>query len=66
LTAFLDERPIHLIQWRNLNYDPMRYYAAMSAAAEHGTPMGMANLLKQVKKRFPNLKHGYFNPALTR
>ena len=66
LTAFLDERPIHLIQWRNLNYDPMRYYAAMNAAAEHGTPMGMANLLKQVKKRFPNLKHGYFNPALTR
>ncbi len=66
LTAFLDERPIHLIQWRNLNYDPMRYYAAMNAAAEHGTPMGMANLLKQVKKRFPNLKHGYFNPALTK
>ncbi len=66
LAGFLEERPIDLIQWRNLNYDPLRYYEAMRAAAKQGTPMGVANLLKQVKKRFPNLKHGYFNPALTK
>ncbi len=65
LEAFLEERPIQLIQWRNLNYDPRRYYAAMNAAAKHGTPMGVAPLLKKVKKRFPKLKHGYFNPSLT-
>ena len=64
LEAFLETRPIQLIQWRNLNYDPLRYYAAMNAAAKHGTPMGVAALLKKVKKRFPKLKHGYFNPAL--
>ncbi len=65
LETFLEERPIQLIQWRNLNYDPRRYYAAMKAVAKHGTPMGVAQLLKRVKKRFPNLKHGYFNPSLT-
>ena len=64
LATFLVRRPIHLIQWRNLNYDPLRYYAAMNAVAKHGRPMGMVPLLKQVKKRFPELKHGYFNPAL--
>ncbi len=65
LETFLEERPVQLIQWRNLNYDPRRYYAAMKAVAKHGTPMGVAQLLKRVKKRFPNLKHGYFNPSLT-
>ncbi|MDJ0804189.1 MAG: radical SAM protein, partial [Desulfobacterales bacterium] len=66
LAEFLEERPIHLIQWRNLNYDPLRYYEAMRAAAKQSTPMGVANLLKQVRNQFPDLKHGYFNPALTK
>ena len=64
LAAFLERQPIHLIQWRNLNYDPLRYYAAMDAVAENGTPMGVPRLLQKVKKRFPELKHGYFNPPL--
>jgi pyruvate-formate lyase-activating enzyme len=64
LAVFLERRPIHLIQWRNLNYDPLRYYAAMNAVAKHGTPLGVMRLLQKVKKSFPGLKHGYFNPAL--
>ncbi len=64
LAAFLEERPIHLIQWRNLNYDPLRYYAAMDAVAAHGEPMGVRRLLEKVKNCFPDLKHGYFNPAV--
>jgi pyruvate-formate lyase-activating enzyme len=64
LAAFLERRPIHLIQWRNLNYDPQRYYKVMDAVAQHSQPMGVPRLLKTIKKRFPKLKHGYFNPAL--
>jgi pyruvate-formate lyase-activating enzyme len=64
LTDFLEKRPIHLIQWRNLNYDPLRYYAAMDAVAANGNPMGVTRLLQKIKKRFPDLKHGYFNPSL--
>jgi len=34
----------------------------MNTAAKHGKPVGMKNLLKQIKKVFPDLKYGYFNP----
>ena len=64
LAAFLTERPIHLIQWRNLNYDPLGYYHVMEAVAAHSRPMGVPKLLKNIRRRFPGLNHGYFNPAL--
>jgi pyruvate-formate lyase-activating enzyme len=64
LAAFLTERPIHLIQWRNLNYDPLGYYDVMDEVAVHSRPMGVKTLLKKIRKRFPELKFGYFNPAL--
>jgi pyruvate-formate lyase-activating enzyme len=64
LAAFLDAHPIHLIQWRNLNFDPLRYYAVMDAAAEQGSPMGVPALLRKIRRRFPDVKFGYFNPAL--
>ncbi|HSO19831.1 MAG TPA: radical SAM protein, partial [Desulfosarcina sp.] len=64
LHGFLTAHPIHLIQWRNLNYDPLRYYAAMDAAAVRGRPMGVPTLLQRIRREFPRLKFGYFNPAL--
>jgi len=62
LEQFLDQYPIHMIQWRNLNFDPVRYWRQMDAAASSGEPIGMEILLKQIRERFPNLKFGYFNP----
>jgi pyruvate-formate lyase-activating enzyme len=64
LEAFLQTHPIHLIQWRNLNYDPLRYFQAMESAEPGGPPMGMARLLARLRRRFPRLRHGYFNPHL--
>ena len=64
LFSFLEEYPIHQIQWRNMNYDPLRYLKAMTEASPHGTPIGMKNLVKRVNSRFPALRHGYFNPYL--
>jgi hypothetical protein len=51
-----------MIQWRNLNYDPQRYLALMQAAGPSGRPVGLKALLKRLGKRFPALRHGYFNP----
>ena len=51
-----------MIQWRNLNFDPMKYWNVMDDVAKNGKPMGMKNLLKRVQKTFPDLMHGYFNP----
>jgi molybdenum cofactor biosynthesis enzyme MoaA len=62
LTEFLKQHPINMIQWRNLNFDPMRYWDIMSGVADHGTPLGMQHILDRIKESFPSLKYGYFNP----
>ena len=62
LLNFIYQHPINMIQWRNLNFDPQRYWALMSDAAELGTPVGMHRVIQQVKESFPDVKHGYFNP----
>lgn len=62
LENFLRRHPIHMIQWRNLNYDPARYVAAMQAAAPADPPVGMRRCLNRIRMAFPRLIHGYFNP----
>jgi pyruvate-formate lyase-activating enzyme len=62
LLDFLTVHPIHMIQWRNLNFDPGRYITRMNETVSHGRPLGMPTLLKQVRRVYPNLRHGYFNP----
>ncbi len=62
LCAFLKKHPVHMIQWRNLNFDPPRYLDAMAAVAPAGRPMGMAALLGHIRAAFPKLRFGYFNP----
>jgi molybdenum cofactor biosynthesis enzyme MoaA len=62
LIRFLTKFPIHMIQWRNLNFDPVHYWKKMDAVASSGEPMGMEILLHQIREQFPDLKFGYFNP----
>jgi pyruvate-formate lyase-activating enzyme len=56
------QNPINMIQWRNLNFDPLRYWRIMNPCGPHNAPIGMQTLLKRIKKRFPRIKFGYFNP----
>jgi pyruvate-formate lyase-activating enzyme len=60
--SFMEDHPIHMIQWRNLNYDPIRYWKAMDAVAPLGEPIGMEALIQGIRGSYPNLKFGYFNP----
>lgn len=62
LLAFLRRHPIHMIQWRNLNYDPIRYWKAMEAAAPLGAAIGMEVLIDRIRREYPGLTFGYFNP----
>jgi pyruvate-formate lyase-activating enzyme len=64
LTRFLQQYPINMIQWRNLNFDPLRYWKMLNTITRHGEPIGVENLIKQVQAQFPKLKHGYFNPPI--
>jgi pyruvate-formate lyase-activating enzyme len=62
LYSFLERYPIHMIQWRNLNFDPLRYFQVMEKSDRQGRPMGMKSLIRGLKKDVPHLIHGYFNP----
>jgi len=62
LMTFLKKYPVNMIQWRNLNYDPIRYYDAMNSITKLGLPVGMNTLISNIKNSFQSLKHGYFNP----
>lgn len=63
LSEFIEICGVDLIQWRNINFDPLRYYEAMEAAGPIGMPMGVRRMILRLEKRFPKLKHGYFNPS---
>jgi pyruvate-formate lyase-activating enzyme len=60
--GFLEDHPVHMIQWRNLNYDPIRYWQSMDAAVHLGAPIGMQALIQGIRDACPELKFGYFNP----
>jgi pyruvate-formate lyase-activating enzyme len=62
LSELMSVYPINMIQWRNLNFDPRKYWKMMSAVVKPGKPMGMHRIISQIKKSFPDVKHGYFNP----
>jgi pyruvate-formate lyase-activating enzyme len=52
-----------LIQLRNLNMDPDWYFEVVQHQPRQ-RPMGMRNWLAKLRQRFPELRFGYFNPAL--
>lgn len=59
--SFLGNHPIQMIQWRNLNFDPVLYWQLMGGRNDTRL-IGMATLLEKVRNAFPRLKFGYFNP----
>ena len=52
-----------LIQLRNLNMDPEHYLKVIQHTPDR-PPMGMLNWLDTLRKQFPDLKFGYFNPPV--
>ncbi|MCP3901029.1 MAG: radical SAM protein [Desulfobacteraceae bacterium] len=62
LVKFLNKFPVSMIQWRNMNYDPQAYCKTMFEAGGKSSPLGIEFVIDELKKLFPNLIHGYFNP----
>jgi len=52
-----------LIQLRNLNMDP-DWYLETVEHRPNSPPIGILNWLKELKRLFPALRFGYFNPPL--
>jgi len=62
LEKLIDEYHIDMIQWRNLNIDPDWYRETMQPVEQDG--IGIAEMIAGIRVKFPELRHGYFNPYL--
>ena len=62
LLDFLDKYPVHMIQWRNLNFDPRLYWEIMDKAGFGGRPLSLQTVLNNVRQKRPGILFGYFNP----
>ncbi len=63
LAELIATRGVNFIQLRNLNLDP-EHYLELAAPFEHGPSMGLTHFRKRLKREFPELGFGYFNPFL--
>ncbi len=60
LVALIRAHKVDMIQWRNLNYDPQRYFKRMRVDPRE-KHLGMAAVIRRLRELFPRLRHGYFN-----
>jgi pyruvate-formate lyase-activating enzyme len=65
LHRLIEDTDLNMIQWRNFNIDPDWYLGKMNLT-DTGTPIGIKNMMRQLRVSFPRLKYGYFNPPLER
>jgi wyosine [tRNA(Phe)-imidazoG37] synthetase (radical SAM superfamily) len=61
--ALLREVRPDLIQWRNLNLDPDRFWAAARPLSS-GRRLGLPALFAAVRREFPAVRFGYYNPPV--
>jgi len=65
LRKLIRDTNLKMIQWRNFNIDP-DWYLGKIGVTNTGECMGVNQLLSEIKKEFPELKYGYFNPPMER
>ncbi|BCO09863.1 radical SAM protein [Desulfolithobacter dissulfuricans] len=63
LCELIEERRPDLIQLRNLNMDPEHYLQSIGFTPS-GPPLGIRHWRDELRRRFPWLHLGYFNPPL--
>ncbi len=61
--GLLEDLHPDMIQLRNLNIDP-EFYIDVMAPTGLSRPIGIIKWLRLLKKRFPEVRLGYFNPPL--
>jgi len=65
LRKLIRETGLNMIQWRNFNIDP-DWYLGKIGVTETGDSMGIKTMQESLRKEFPNLRFGYFNPPIER
>jgi len=59
----LAENNPDMVQWRNLNYDPLRYFDVLKLSVNRADMIGINTEMALLKKEFSKLRMGYFNPS---
>ncbi|MBP7055905.1 MAG: radical SAM protein [Candidatus Omnitrophica bacterium] len=62
LKSLLSKCHIDMIQWRNLNYDPLLYFEELGLG-RGGDFVGIRQEIAMLRKEFPRMLMGYFNPG---
>ncbi|MDP3789733.1 MAG: radical SAM protein [Candidatus Omnitrophota bacterium] len=57
---------IDMIQWRNLNFDPLAYFRVLRISPDRSSMLGIKDVIRQTMTEFPRLMTGYFNPSKLR
>jgi pyruvate-formate lyase-activating enzyme len=66
LEKLVSKVKLNMIQTRNLNIDPEFYiHMAKLSDADHGKTIGMMQWVAHLRRKFPDLRLGYFNPPLS-
>ncbi len=64
LISLKERTDFNMIQWRNLNIDPEFYMDSLGwTGGSRG--MGVSNAMGEIRKKYPELVYGYFNPHLS-
>ncbi|MFZ4577112.1 MAG: radical SAM protein [Myxococcota bacterium] len=61
VSRFIEQAGVQLVQLRNLNIDPELYLRVLPEGAVD-QPIGIPAAVAELRRRFPHLRFGYFNP----
>ncbi len=64
LRKFIETYKIDMIQWRNLNFDPLNYFKIIKYSGKPSKMIGVRQLIASLKKSFPHIRMGYYNPPM--
>ncbi len=62
LQEFIGIHGVDMVQWRNLNYDPLLYFKDLGLYEANEELLGMRQIVETLSNKFPNVRSGYFNP----
>ncbi|MCX8019523.1 MAG: radical SAM protein [Chitinophagaceae bacterium] len=65
LRRLIRKTGLNMIQWRNFNIDP-DWYLGKIGVSDTGAYMGIKQLMSLIRKEFPSVRFGYFNPPMER
>ncbi len=64
--SLLRKYKVDMVQLRNLNIDPIYYFKEIKVLPGHDKLYGMRKVITALKKQFPRIMLGYFNPSRDR